>query len=172
MHNENDDPRSFAVSVGSKSFEYTLPGGSLATFTWPASAALDDDLAPISIEGATATASSAAAEAGLAVDADASTRWSSGQAQSPGQYLTVDLGESTEFRRVAIDSGGNLGDYARNWQLEASVDGTSWTVIGAGAGIGQLTNVDVAPTSARYLRISSTGSAGNWWSIADVRLYG
>ena len=85
---------------------------------------------------------------------------------------TVDLGESTEFRRVAIDSGGNLGDYARNWQLEASVDGASWTVIGAGAGIGQLTNVDVEPTSARYLRISSTGSAGNWWSIADVRLYG
>jgi glucosylceramidase len=29
----------------------------------------------------------------------------------------------------------------------------------------------VATIKARYLRISSTGNAGNWWSIADIRLY-
>ena len=44
VHNENDDPRSFAVAQGGHSFEYTLPGGALATFIWPASKALDDDL--------------------------------------------------------------------------------------------------------------------------------
>ena len=32
----------FAVAVGDRSFEYTLPGGALATFTWPASRALRD----------------------------------------------------------------------------------------------------------------------------------
>ena len=37
VHNEHDDPRSFAVAVGGQSFDYTLPGGALATFTWPAS---------------------------------------------------------------------------------------------------------------------------------------
>ena len=36
VHNENDDPRSFAVAQGGRSFDYTLPGGALATFTWPA----------------------------------------------------------------------------------------------------------------------------------------
>ena len=36
VHNENDDPRTFAVAQGGRSFEYTLPGGALATFTWPA----------------------------------------------------------------------------------------------------------------------------------------
>ncbi|MEJ3404772.1 discoidin domain-containing protein [Rathayibacter sp. YIM 133350] len=172
VHNENDDPRSFNVSVGTKSFAYTLPGGSLATFTWPASAALVDDLAPISLLGATATATSATTDAGLAIDADASTRWSSGQAQTAGQNLTVDLGAPKTFRRVAIDAGGNLGDYARSWELATSTDGVTWTVAASGAGSGQLTNVDLPATTARYLRISSTGSAGNWWSIADVRLYG
>lgn len=172
VHNENDDPRSFNVSVGSKTFHYTLPGGSLATFTWPASAELSDDLAPIAIDGATATATSADADAALAVDADASTRWSSGQAQSAGQNLTVDLGAAKTFRRVAIDSGGNLGDYARSWELAVSTDRTTWDVAASGVGTTQLTNVDLAPTTARYLRISSTGSAGNWWSISDVRLYG
>ncbi len=44
VHNENDDPRSFAVAQGGRSFDYTLPGGALATFTWPASRTLDDDL--------------------------------------------------------------------------------------------------------------------------------
>jgi glucosylceramidase len=172
VHNENDEPRSFAVSVGSRSFEYTLPGGALATFTWPASAGLNDDLTPVDITGATATATSAGADARLAIDGDASTRWSSGQAQSLGQNITIDLGQAKKFRRVAVDSGGNLGDYARNWQLETSSDGKKWTTLASGKGTAQLTNVDVETTKARYLRISSTGSSGNWWSIADVRLYG
>jgi glucosylceramidase len=51
VHNENDEPRTFAVSVGSRTFEYTLPGGALATYTWPASEGLDDHLAPVDIAG-------------------------------------------------------------------------------------------------------------------------
>lgn len=171
VHNENDDPRSFAVSVGSRSFEYTLPGGALATFTWPPSKALEDDLAPVDITGATGTATSSAADAPLAIDGDASTRWSSGQAQAAGQNLTVDLGKVKKFSRIAVDSGGNLGDYARNWQLETSADGTNWALKASGTGTAQLTNIDMAATNARYIRISSTGDAGNWWSVADVRLY-
>jgi glucosylceramidase len=72
---------------------------------------------------------------------------------------------------VAIDSGGYLGDYARGWELSASTDGTSWRILAGGAGTGQLTNVDVRTTRARYLRITSTGGSGSWWSIADLRLY-
>jgi glucosylceramidase len=56
VHNENDAPRSFAVSVGGRSFEYTLPGGSLATFTWPASRALNDKLVQLDPHGMTASA--------------------------------------------------------------------------------------------------------------------
>ena len=33
VHNENDDPRTFAVAAGGTTFEYTLPGGALATFS-------------------------------------------------------------------------------------------------------------------------------------------
>ena len=72
---------------------------------------------------------------------------------------------------MAVDSGGSLGDYARNWQLETSADGSTWTVKASGTASAQLTNIDVAATKARYLRVSSTGDAGNWWSIADLRLY-
>ena len=92
VHNENDDPRSFAVAVGDRTFEYTLPGGALATFTWPRHPSLRSRLDAVPLDGATATAVPAGDSPAAAVDGDASTRWSSGQAQEPGQYLQVDLG--------------------------------------------------------------------------------
>ncbi|HEX7307629.1 discoidin domain-containing protein [Lentzea sp.] len=164
VHNENDDPRSFAVTVGDRTFEYTLPGGALATFTWTAQHRSRLDLVPLT--GATATPDGAPA-----VDDDASTRWSSGAAQTPGQFLQVDLGRRRDFRRVAVDSGGNLGDYARGWELSVSDDGTGWRTVASGTGVGQLTTIDVRRTTARYVRITSTGSSTSWWSIADFRLY-
>ncbi|HYQ69221.1 discoidin domain-containing protein [Actinophytocola sp.] len=170
VHNENDDPRTFAVDVGDRTFEYTLPGGALATFTWPRSGELRSRLDLVPRHGATATAS-LGTDAALAVDDDASTRWSSETAQAPGQYLQLELGARQHFRRVAVDSGGNLGDYARGWRLAASDDGTTWRTLAAGTGAGQLTNIDVRPTSARFLRLTATTAANNWWSVADVRLY-
>ena len=170
VHNENDDPRTFAVRSGDQQFEYTLPGGALATFTWPRSRS-KSRFDPVRIPGATATASPVGETPQAAVDGDASTRWSSGTAQAPGQYLQVDLARPAIFDRVAIDSGGNLGDYARAWRLEASTDGVTWREIATGTSTGQLTDVDVPRTKARFLRITSTGSSGSWWSIADIRLY-
>ena len=171
VHNENDDPRRFAVAVGDRSFEYTLPGGALATFTWPRSHALDPTRRPVSLAGAEASAQPVGDTPAAAIDGDASTRWSSGTSQAPGQYLQVDLGRVKAFRRVAVDSGGYLGDYARGWQLQVSDDAQAWRTVAQGVGEGQLTTVDGPRTRARYLRITATGSNGNWWSIADLRLY-
>jgi glucosylceramidase len=170
VHNENDDPRSFAVAVGDRTFEYTLPGGALATFTWPRGGELESRLDFVPLDGATATAS-VGADAASTVDDDASTRWTSGTAQAPGQFLQLDLGSRKHFRRVAVDSGGNLGDFARGWRLSASDDGATWRTLATGTGVGQLTTIDVRRTSARFLRITSTAAAGNWWSVADIRLY-
>ncbi|MFD7945056.1 discoidin domain-containing protein, partial [Streptomyces sp. NPDC059744] len=171
-HTDNDDPRSFAVAVGDQTFEYTLPGGALATFTWPKSTALTSRLHEVSLDGAHATAQPAGqGAAGLAIDADGSTRWTSGQAQEPGQHIEIDLGKPTAFRRVAVDSGDEPGDYARAWEVSVSDDGTNWHTAATGTGTGQLTNVDLRATTARHVRVTATGTAGNWWSLADVRLY-
>jgi glucosylceramidase len=85
--------------------------------------------------------------------------------------VQVDLGTAKQFRRIAIDSGGNTDDYARGWQVSTSFDGTTWRPLTSGTGTGQLTNVDVPPTRARYLRITSTSTSDHWWSLADIRLY-
>ncbi|MGX6608373.1 discoidin domain-containing protein [Micromonosporaceae bacterium Da 78-11] len=169
VHNENDDPRTFAVTVADRTFEYKLPGGALATFTWTSSG--PGRFAQVATPGITATADPVGETPQAAVDGDASTRWSSGTAQAPGQSLRVDLARPTVFDRVAIDSGGYLGDYARAWTLSASLDGTTWRTVTSGTGTGQLTTVDVPRTRARYLRISADAGSGSWWRIADLRLY-
>ncbi|TCC56150.1 glucan endo-1,6-beta-glucosidase [Kribbella pittospori] len=169
VHNENDDPRSFAVAVGDRSFEYELPGGSIATFTWGRVSA--DVTQPVSLEGATATASVNGAEAGMAIDADGSTVWTSKEAQAPGQSLQVDLGSPRFFRQLALDSGGQLGDFAASWNVAVSNDGTHWTKPTTGNSTGQLTTVNLHPALARYIRVTSTATSDHWWSLADLRLY-
>jgi glucosylceramidase len=111
------------------------------------------------------------AEAGLAIDADGSTVWQSKQAQAPGQWLQVDLGSARHFREVALDSGGQLGDFAATWQVATSNDGVHWSKPVTGSSTGQLTTVELRPTKARYLRVTSTATSANWWSLADLRLY-
>ncbi|WP_427887342.1 discoidin domain-containing protein [Kribbella sp. GL6] len=167
VHNENDDPRAFAVAVGGQSFEYELPGGAIATYTWGRTAA---DV-PQELTAVAATASDNAADAGQLVDQDGSTVWQSKAAQTPGQWVQVDLGKAQTFRQVALDSGGNAGDYARGYEVAVSNDGGSWRSVASGTPSGQLTTVTFRPTHARYIRVTQTGSAGNWWSLADLRVY-
>jgi glucosylceramidase len=180
VHNQSDDPRSFAVAVGRHSFEYSLPGGALATFVWPRSRALDDHLEQLDPAGMTATASPPAPTdpcctgdvAANAVDDDATTRWSAGVAQAPGQYVQVDLGQRRRIARVVLDTGAGTGDFPRGYALHVSDDGANWgDPVATGSGTGQLTAIDLAPRKTRYLRVVTTAPADSWWSVADLRVY-
>src|SRR3984893_3192804 len=144
VHNENDASRSFAVRVGGRSFEDTLPGGCLATFTWAA----------------------------YRVDDDATTRWSTGTGQQPGQYLQVALGRLEHVSQVVLDTGVSTGDYPRGYALFVSQDGQAWgDPVAVGAGSGQLTTISVPSRAIRYLRVVATASSPSWWSVADLRVY-
>jgi glucosylceramidase len=161
VHNENDDPRTFAVAEGGRSFEYTLPGGALATFTWRD---IDDGRRLVSAHGPTP-------ETANAFDDDATTRWTTGAAQQPGQSLVADLDRARTVDRIVLDTGVDRGDFPRGYTVSASSDGTSWRDVASGAGDGQLTTIDFRPTRARFLRVTQTASAPQWWSVAEVRVY-
>ena len=48
---------------------------------------------------------------------------------------------------VVLDAGVATGDYPRGYAVTVSVDGTHWsTAVGAGAGSGQFTTVDLHAT--------------------------
>ena len=88
VHNENDDPRTFAVAQGGSSFDYTLPGGALATFVWKAP--LDDGYRLLDPPAGPKEP----------VDDDATTTWT-------GDTLDLDLGRTQRVRRVVLDTGAD-----------------------------------------------------------------
>src|SRR3954453_9805361 len=171
VHNENDDPRLFAVAQGGRWFEAPRPGGALATFTWAPSPELDDGFSLLDA-GAMSATGSPPSDGGNAVDDDAATRWTTGAAQAPGQSLEVGLGSLQAVRRVVLDTGANTGDFPRGYTLSLSADGRKWgKPVAAGAGTGQRTTIDFPATRARFARIALTAAAPQWWSVADLRVY-
>jgi glucosylceramidase len=110
-------------------------------------------------------------DAAKAVDDDASTRWTTGTAQQPGQALQVGLGAVSRARLLVIDTGPDLTDYPRGYAVSTSVDGTTWSAPVTGSGAGQLTRIALPDDPFRYVRIISTASAAQWWSVADLRIY-
>ena len=164
-HNENDAPREVAVRVGDRQFRYTLPGGALATFVWRG----HSTDRPIDPAGWTATANTGDTAA-AAVDDDASTRYTTGAAQQPGQYLQVDLGRIQFPRRVVFDAGASIGDRPAGYTITASTDGRHWWPTPA-TGTGQFAAADLRGRPVRYVRITLTAASGSWWSVADVRAY-
>jgi glucosylceramidase len=180
VHNENDNSRTFAVRQGDQAFTYTLPGGALATFTWRGHIPGTYTLRQAGPNAWTATANPAGPAnpcctgdvAANAVDGDASTRYSTGAGQAPGQYLQVDFGKAIDARQVVFDTGASTGDYPRGYTVTTSTDGVNWTTaVPSGQGTGQFTNVSLSGAPVRYVRITLTASSNSWWSVADVRAY-
>ena len=179
-HNENDNPQSFSVSENGQSFNDALPGDSLATFVWPRPPGPPAPVRALSPSGWQATAVPAGPAdpcctgdvASNAVDDDASTRYSTGASQAPGQYLQVDLGRPEPVTRFVLDTGASTGDYPAGYSVTVSRDGTDWSApVATGAGSGQITTISLDGRPVRYVRVTLTASSGGWWSVADVRAY-
>ncbi|MGW0226741.1 discoidin domain-containing protein [Actinopolymorpha singaporensis] len=119
---------------------------------------------------ATASASSPDDPPRQAIDGDPATRWSTGHGMTPGDWFQVDLGASTTFDELHLDTSASPGDFARGYEVYVSEDGKSWgEPVARGGGATQL-RVLFPPVTGRYVRIVNTGSSGSWWSIheADV----
>jgi glucosylceramidase len=179
--NENDSPQAVGVQEGGQSFTYTLPGDSMATFVWNGDLAGRHALTQLAPTGWTATANPSGPTnscctgdvAANAADGDASTRYSTGEGQAPGQYLQVDFGKQIPARQVVFDTGVSTTDYPRGYAVQVSTDGTTWTTaVSDGQGTGQFTTVNLNGRPIQDVRITLTATdANDWWSVADVRAY-
>ena len=106
------------------------------------------------------------------LDDNANTRYSSGTGQYNGLSFTVDMGQSQTFNKILLDSGSSIGDYSRSSDVYVSTDGTDWTKVSSIVSDGQQVQLAAFETqTARYIKVVNTGSAGNWWSIAEFNVY-
>jgi beta-glucosidase len=105
------------------------------------------------------------------LDGSTATRWSSGQPMANGNTVAVNLGGARTFSRVVMDSAGSTADYARGYRVDVSGDGSAWRTVATGSGTSALVSAPVGTQTASYLRITQTGAATSWWSIAELNLY-
>lgn len=122
---------------------------------------------------ATASATGSGSSPANALDGDVNTRWTSGVAQTAGQWFTVDLGTNTAVNKVLVDAGPtSTGDYPRGYEIWGSQDGSNWTKYASEYGSSRVTYVELFTTTwMRHLRIMQTGTSGSWWSIAEIGIY-
>ncbi|GAA0583671.1 peptide ABC transporter substrate-binding protein [Kribbella sandramycini] len=122
--------------------------------------------------GKPATASSvegAGFEAGLAVDASATTRWASREGTDP-EWIQVDLGSAASLTRVKLNWEAA---YGKAYQVQLSSNGTSWTnAFSTTTGDGGVDEIPVSGT-ARYVRINGTARGTAYgYSLFDFEVWG
>jgi hypothetical protein len=114
-----------------------------------------------------------------ALDGSEISRWTTGRSLQPGDSVTLDMGAPQTVSRIVLDSSQYPGDYPQGFQLDASLDGKSWTEVAhqseqetmAAVQHGVLT-IDFPSTKTRFLRVTSVGGHSLWWSIAELNVYG
>jgi fibronectin type 3 domain-containing protein len=111
---------------------------------------------------------------GNAIDGNISTRWSTDSLQTNGQWFQVDMRSAKTIFKIVLDTTPSPNDYPRAYQVKLSNDGTNWgNPVATGAGYSAVTTITFAPQTARYVRITQTGTAaGNYWSIHELNIYG
>jgi hypothetical protein len=136
--------------------------------------------------GWTLTASHRAHELHTLVDRDASTGWSTGERQAPGQWLRVDLGELQEVSRVDL-LATDWREVPAGIQLETSEDGARWQTAAAVPDYwgpffwserhaflkvrhGRV-QLMFTPVRTRYLRLTQTGTGSQAWAARELFVY-
>ncbi|MFE9425899.1 glycoside hydrolase family 3 C-terminal domain-containing protein [Kitasatospora sp. NPDC006697] len=158
------------VSIGSSSRDIRLTGQTTTTGT---SGGGTQTALPRTGWSASASATGGSDVAGNMLDGDAATRWSSGTPMVPGQTVTVDMGAVHTVDGIALDAAGSASDYPRGYQVALSTDGSAWSApVATGSGTAALVTAGFPSQSARYIRVTQTGSSSSWWSIAEFNAYG
>ncbi|WP_084124107.1 discoidin domain-containing protein [Demequina sp. NBRC 110054] len=110
------------------------------------------------------------------IDGALGSGWSTGQAQSGGEWIQIDAGAAIPFHAVDMATGAAVSDYARAYEIAYSLDGVTWSDPVAGDGVVADGSVraevcdSADPCWARYVRIEQTGTADNWWVIDELNL--
>jgi F5/8 type C domain len=106
-----------------------------------------------------------------ALDGEITTRWTTGRAQTGGEWFVVDLGKAVPMSQLVLDDTMHPTDYPVTYELEASNDGVRFAPVEKGWGT-TVTIVCFRELTARYLRVHQTGTAPEaWWSIDELRVY-
>ncbi|WP_445668076.1 discoidin domain-containing protein [Paenibacillus sp. FSL H3-0333] len=119
----------------------------------------------------TSSVSKEASNPAGAIDGDRRTRWDTVKHQASGEYFQIDLGAEHTVEAIDMDYPLSPYDYPRGYTVHVSEDAKSWRQVAAGKGQLEKTKITFAPVKTRHIKITQTGSGGNYWSIQELQVY-
>jgi len=137
--------------------------------SWTASASVPDGI--FSFSGGKIPVDVSAANA---IDGDHWTGWRDmTKTQYSGQWFQVDMKQSQTFDKIVLDNTWALWDSPNKYSVSVSQDGSNWgSPIATGAGQLGITTITFPRQTARYFRITQTGSDAKYhWSIYEIDLF-
>ena len=119
------------------------------------------------------TASDGAKDLKFAVDGDSSTRYTTGKSMAPGMWVQIELPEKTKLAGVILDAATSRNDFPRGFEVTLSEDGKKWNKpVAKGKGETARTEIDFDAQTAKFVRITQTGSHKLFWSIHELDVLG
>jgi len=188
VYNAATNKQRFDVQWGGQEFSYVLPAGAVATFKWSGKQTAGGASNLVALDRSNWIASASATDTygdvpSNAIDGNTTTRWASGEAQSPGLWFQVNMIMPRSINAISIDAETSAGDYPHAYLVFVSLDGVNWgesiasgddNSQGSGSYLrdNQVINISFPTQLARYIRVVDTGSAANWWSLYEFNVYG
>jgi hypothetical protein len=134
--------------------------------SWTASASVADGSFPFS--GAKIPVDAAAANA---IDGDHWTGWRDmTKPQYEGQWFQVDMKEARSFDKIVLDTTWAQWDSPEKYSVSVSNDGIQWgEPVATGSGQLGITTINFPIQTARYIRITQTGTNSKYhWTIYEI----
>lgn len=113
------------------------------------------------------------------IDNDNNTRWAVPDhgATSDPNWLTIDLGQIFQVSNISIywgDSAGTYWDgYTNIYNLYSGMDGSTWSLIGAGTftdGLFETHDYNTSNQNMQYVKYEVVGGS-HWSSVAEIRVF-
>jgi hypothetical protein len=108
-----------------------------------------------------------------ALDGDPWTGWRDMTGlQHPGQWWQVDMRKKEIFDHIVLDTTWAIFDTPDAYSITVSNDGQQWSQpVATGRGELGITTVAIPRQTARYIRVTQTGTKAFNWSIYEMRVY-
>jgi len=105
-----------------------------------------------------------------AFDGNTNTRWTTGTAQSPGQFFEFVIGDDVTVGSIVLDSSGSANDEPAGYRVETRTEDGNFQFAAQGTGSSNgITTINFTSREANVIRITQTGSKSrNWWSIHEM----
>jgi beta-glucosidase len=107
-----------------------------------------------------------------AVSGSNSSRFSTDTDQTAGMYYEVNMGSPQTFNQIEMAFPGWATDYAPDYNVEVSNDGSSWTLVASCYGNGSPETATFSTQTAQYVQVVlTTPDPSSWWSISQFLVF-